>query len=153
VRVNRNERVKIDKGTPEERPIHRFPRTNNKYALFTAQLRAEFPAPEYNPRFDGAYDPAAKVLSWAIAQGLTKLKALCIHHSLDPSDSKRDMVKKLYLHWRARKMKLRLGSEHYGYGPGFMNTRIPNCACGFLKIPIVRFFRRMRFPRPYRFPR
>lgn len=153
MRIHRHERVKIDRGVPEETPIHRFPRTTDKYALFVAQLRAEYPAPEYNPRFDGAWNPASVILGWLAKLGLTKLRGLCIKHSLDPSNGKRDMIKRMYLHWRSSRMKLRTGASYYGYGEGFMNTRKPDCTCGFLRIPTVRFFRRMRFPRPMRFPR
>ena len=155
VSLHGRERVKIKKGVPPERKVHRFPRTDDKYALFVAQLRAEYPAPEYNWKYDGGWNPADIILGTLVKAGLTKLQKFCDTHALEPSDNKRDMIKKLYLHWRASKMKSReIGVSYYGYGKGFMNTRKPDCPCGFYAIPIVRFFRRWRFPRtPQRFPR
>ena len=144
----KKERVVIQRGDAAEKTIHRFPRTTNKYAIYISQLRAEFPAPEYNPRYDGSTNPADFILSWLMNLRLSKLKLSCDRHALYPSESKREMIGMIYKHWRASKMKLRFsGVSYYGYGPGYMNTRKPECSCGFFPIPIIRFFRRMRFPR------
>ena len=112
--------------------IRRFPRTADKDLLFMAKIRAKYPAPDYNPREDGSYNPADMVIDFHLNCSKKKMRRLCRKHSLEDTGTKRKLMKRMYLHWRAS--KLWQGTTYYGYGKGFENTRIPDCVCGYINV-------------------
>jgi hypothetical protein len=111
--------------------VERFPRTEDKDILYLAKLRLKYPAPPWNWKYDGGYNPADYVVEFNLRQSKKKLRKLCRKHSLDPIGSKRKLVGRLYLHWRASKLKI--GNPNYGYGPGYESTKTPDCVCGSKK--------------------
>lgn len=95
-----------------------------------SKIKRKYPPPDYNPRSDGRVNPAEIIIDFNLNLSKKKLRKLCYKHALETTGSKRALMKRLYLHWRAS--KLRYGFEYYGYGRGYENTRKPTCSCGFL---------------------
>jgi hypothetical protein len=127
----------------------RFPRTEDPVVDFVAAMRIQYPAPFYNPRTDGSWNPADLIIDWLMSQKRIELRRLCRKHALREG-SRSGMVKRMYLHWRHA--KLRKGFPYIGYDTGFLNTREPNCICGAVKA--VGQWTPQRFPRlPFYFPR
>jgi len=119
-------------------PSPRFPRTENHIAIFVSKLRVRYPPPKYNPAYDGSIDPADFVLNSLGGGSKKDLKRWCNNHSLKPSGSRRKMIKRIYLHWRASKFGY--GDPQIGYGKGYEATKTPSCVCGFRrKADIVSF--------------
>ena len=114
-----------------EKPINRFPRTDDAVVLYIAHLRAKYPAPEHNWKYGGPLNPAEFVLGELGQYSREKLERLAEKHSLDSTGGRRKIIKRMYLHWRAAKFQT--GSPNIGYGPGFESTRTPDCVCGFRK--------------------
>jgi len=144
----------------ERRPSY-FPRLDNekdqKDMDLVRWLRKEYPAPEWPSWM--RWNPADTILDSSLTLSKKKLVEFCLKHSLEPG-TRRMMVKRLWLHWRAS--RLHIGYPYRGYDIGYRNTRKPNCACGFLRADPRRFPRlpkrfprllvsidgRIRFPRP-----
>lgn len=108
--------------------IIRFPRTKDREMQYLAKIRAKYPPPFYNPRTDGSWNPADGIFDWLCKCSKKKLRRLCIKHALDETGSRKRLIKKMYLHWRAA--KLGKGKVWIGYGKGYENTRTPTCPCG-----------------------
>ena len=123
----------------------RFPRLpghgeTDEIILKFIELRKKYPAPEYNWR-GGAWNPGDYLPAWSMKQNTEHLQALCEKHSLKSEGSRWKLIKRLYLHWRASRLKtIEKGFEFYGYGEGFENIQIPSCHCGNQRVP-------KRFPR------
>ena len=115
----------------EEHIIRRYPRSEDEIALYIAKLRAEYPAPVYNWKYGGSINPADMVLTELGGYTRKKLKRLAEKHSLDTHGGRRQIIKRMYLHWRAAKFQT--GDPYIGYGPGFESTKEPSCVCGFRK--------------------
>lgn len=136
------------------RHIDRFPRLVKKdrekilkRLRFLDRLRAEYPAPAYNPHYDGSWNPAGFVLGAQVDRSTDHLRGLVEKHGMDPSGSRQDLMRQMYLHWRAA--KLGIGYPFYGYGPGYRCVvPKPTCVCGFMRNTSMT-----RFPRTKRFPR
>jgi hypothetical protein len=121
--------------------VTRFPRTDDGEMLYLAKMRAKYPAPPYNPRTDGSWNPADGIFEWLCKQQKQHLRKLCERHALESTGSRKRLIKRMYLHWRAA--KLGLGKEWIGYGKGYENTRIPTCPCGSKnKIEMLRLEKR-----------
>lgn len=116
----------------EERPIYRFPRTDDQMVLYVRELRLKYPAPEHD--WGMGHNPADAILSWLLKITKRKLRKSCDRHALKHG-SRRRMIKRIYLHWRSSVLKL--GKVYYAYGPGFQNTRIPDCSCGYLRRDVM----------------
>jgi len=130
----------------------RFPRLRNdeetELFLQLGQMRRDFPPPKYSKTRDGAWNPAEIVISWLVNIGIIKLRERCSYHGLSDDGTHFDLIKSVYLHWRAGKVGLP------PYGAGFPRDHEPQCACGMMKPEIKRFPRlQPRFPRLLRFPR
>lgn len=105
--------------------ILRFPRTKDSEMVYLAKIRTKYPPPPYNPRTDGSLNPADWIFDWLCKRKTKKLRKLCVKHALDNTGSRRQLIKLMYLHWRA--VKSGIGKEWIGYGPGYENTRMPDC--------------------------
>lgn len=108
----------------------RFPRTRDSEMLYLAKIRVKYPPPPYDPRRDGSWNPADGIFDWLFRKKKKKLRKLCKRHALEHRGSKVKLVKRLYLHWRAK--KLGLGNPQVGYGPGYECVDIPTCSCGVI---------------------
>lgn len=113
----------------------RFPRLSkdgsDDIVLRFRRLRREYPPPEYDRQIHGSWNPGDYIPTWLMKQDRKKLKHLCKQHSLDRHGSRWELVKRMYLHWRAAKLKIAGNhSEYYGYGKGYENVKIPVCSCG-----------------------
>ncbi len=133
---------------------------------YLAKIRAQYPSPPYNPKTDGSWNPADGIFDWLLKCDNQKLQQLCSRHALDHTGSRRELVKRMYLHWRAN--KLGKGKIWIGYGKGYENVRIPDCPCGSknkmwmqmaearkeeLKEMAKRERKRIMEPSKFRFPR
>lgn len=149
-----------------ERPERkRYPRLREKEDLkivrFISELRKEYPAPEYDPRYDGSWNPADVILSSYWEKRTKKVQELCRKHSLKDTGWKGKLIKRLYLHWRSKKMML--GQVFYGYSKGCELVGTPTCVCGTLRRDEMEQFRKEREERkamikraengPRRYPR
>ena len=114
-----------------ERPVYRFPRTDDDDLLFMRELRLKYPAPKHDPFNYGPYNPADYVINAVLSYKTKKLRRLCRKHALRSDGSRQKLMRRMYLHWRSNKFKL--GPVYYGYGPGCWNTRVPTCICGYLR--------------------
>lgn len=114
--------------------VLRFPRTDDRDVLYVANLKRKYPPPKYNPRYDGGWNPSDGILNWLLGLGTKKLRKFCDAHALEDTGSRRKLIKRMYLHWRAGKLasqKILVGKgEWIGYGKGYESTREPTCHCG-----------------------
>lgn len=113
----------------------RFPRLSkdgkDDIVLRFRRLRKKYPPPEYDRHIHGSWNPGDYIPTWLMGQDKDRLKKLCKKHSLDYHGSLWRLVKRMYLHWRAAKLKIAgKHSEYYGYGKGYENVGIPLCSCG-----------------------
>ena len=144
----------------------RFARTDDRDMLYVNRMRVKYPPPAYDPRRDGGWNPADGVLEAILGYDKKKLRKLCKKHALDHVGPRRKLVVRLYLHWRAAKLKI--GKTYYGYDKGYESTRTPDCVCGCTPVAYMERIekekerrklerkaqRKLLFaPRTYRFPR
>jgi len=136
-----------------------------KDILFAQALRAKYPA-EYQPRnLCRVYNSASWVLSGILECPEDRLPVWGTTHGLSLEGSRHDLIRRLWLHWRAFGMKL---GNPIGYGKGFEKVGMATCVCSFYKVErfpreekkamkkaIIRFPREenKRFPRLKLFPR
>lgn len=116
----------------------RFPRLSkdgkDDIVLRFRRLRKKYPAPDYDRHRDGSWNPGDYIPTWLMSQDKEKLKQLCKRHRLDHYGSRWRLVKRMYLHWRAAKLKIAGNhSEYFGYGKGYENVDIPVCSCGSVR--------------------
>ena len=136
-----------------ERRRPRFPRTEDGLLHFVAYLMREYPAPYADPKTYGPdYSFGDSIMESLLTASKKKLAKLCLKHSLK-TGSRKGMIRRMWLHWRAA--RLDRGYPYIGYGTGFENTRKPDCVCGYRMAIVRRFPRliksedgRIRFPRP-----
>ncbi len=146
--------------------VFRFPRLekwDSGEVLMLGDLRKAYPPPKYDPKRDGAWDPAEYVLSWLLRCEEEKLREKAKYHGLCDEGTKSELIKRLYLHWRASKLNSQKKNSVFlsnfpfvAYGPGFERVEIPECSCGKTKVDegkIRRFPRIDKFGGVPRFPR
>ena len=142
--------------------ITRFPRKGRPNSEGVSYLCSKAPLPAYDSSRDGQdRDAPWKVVFWILSRSSRKLRKLCDKHALSSEGSKDELRMRMYLHWRAR--RLRIGSPKWGYGKGFESVREPDCPCGIWAD--VDFEKKERrevmtkktkvkcHPRPLRYPR
>src|SRR5437667_426758 len=115
--------------------IIRFPRTEDQAVLFMSIVRSKYKPPAHNPHVDGEYNPADMIIRWLLGLKKKDLRYRCECHSLDSIGTRFQLLKRMYLHWRAAKLatlmeKLVGKGTYIGYGKGYENTRKPTCHCG-----------------------
>jgi hypothetical protein len=128
----------------------RFPRIDDENELemvrWFIKLRKKYPAPKYDRHKHGSWNPGDYLPSWAMRQTTERLRELCEKHALKSKGSRKRLIKRIYLHWRAS--RLRIGDVYYGYGKGYEYQRIPDCSCGFLRKDYIEGLQEKRLKIP-----
>jgi hypothetical protein len=109
----------------------RFPRVAKEdveIIRWFIRMRKKYPPPPYDRHQHGSWYPGDYIPNWLMIQTTEHLQELCEKHALKSKGSRWKLIKRMYLHWRASKLKI--GKVYYGYAKGYDYQRIPTCPCG-----------------------